>query len=329
MFVIACTYLNKLSMKIYRRPFWQANTSKVFIKMVIIAGVCLALLVYWATNVLWACLLFLFIWSFSLPMLFTQYFYVILTDDQLIFKNSIYTFWHKSYFFRDIAKIEIKPSINFYMKVLTKKRKTFVWDYVIDSVDPKDYDEIVNRIRAEGITVETAGFDTRYPNRNLHKEEKSCSCFNVDMEIFRQSLWNTSLVKMNLTFTVIVSTSFAPVILITTQSMWICLAFVLSCYALFPIYFIRHFYVVLFPDKLVIKNGVYSFMQKEYYFADIMKIKIERKKNIYMQVFTKTGEERVSRYCIDVVAPKDYGLLVEMIKLKGILVEIEGLDVHL
>lgn len=318
-----------MNMRTFRRPFCRALTSRLDMPMMILVSIFAVCLIYGLTRSVWGCVIFLAIWSIiCLPIFFTQYFYVILTDDQLMIKNSIFTFWHKAYLYKDIVKVEIMLSKKVYIKVYTREQKKFIWSYVIDLVDPCDYDELIDMLQARGIVVD-AQLDIRYPNRNQHKAREVCNYSDIDVKTFRQSLWNTSLVKMNLTFTVIVSTSLAPVILVTTQSMWICLAFVLSCYALFLIYFTRHFYVVLFPDKLVIKNGVYSFMQKEYYFADIMKIKIERKKNIYMQVFTKAGEERVSRYCIDVVAPKDYGLLVEMIKLKGILVEIEGLDVHL
>lgn len=70
-------------------------------------------------------------------------------------------------------------------------------------------------------------------------------------------------------------------------------------------------------------------MQKEYLYGDIARVKIKQTNNIYMQVFTKKDEVEVKRYCIDVVAPKDYKELVEMIKAKGIAVETEGLEAYL
>ena len=63
-------------------------------------------------------------------------------------------------------------------------------------------------------------------------------------------------------------------------------------------------------DKLIIKNGVYSSMQKEYLYGDIARVKIKQSNNIY-------------------IAPKDYRELVEMIKAKGIAVETEGLEAYL
>ena len=48
-----------------------------------------------------------------------------------------------------------------------------------------------------------------------------------------------------------------------------------------------------------------------------------------MQVFTKKDEVKVKRYCIDLVAPKDYKELVGMIKARGIVVETEGLEKYL
>lgn len=94
-------------------------------------------------------------------------------------------------------------------------------------------------------------------------------------------------------------------------------------------YFTKHFYVLLLTDRLVLKNGVYSFMRREYLFKDVVKIRMKRNRNIYMQVFTKKDEEKVKSYCIDVVAPKDYKLLIEMLIIKGIVVETEGLEMYL
>ncbi len=317
-------------MKTFRRPFWQANTSRVLIKVVIIAGIFFVLLMYWATNSLWACLLMLSILCIMcFPAFFTQYFYVTLTDDQLILKNGVYTFWQKVYLYQEIEKVEIKSSSNFFMKVLTKDQKTFVWDYVIDLVDPRDFDELVAMIRAKGIIVETAGFDTGYPNRNQYKIEETCNVLDVDAKKFRQSLWNTSLFKVNFMLTFIVTMILAPLVFVTTQSVWALLGSIGFFYLLFPIYFTRHFYVILSADKLIIKNGVYSSMQKEYLYGDIAQVKIKQSNNIYMQVFTKKDEVKVKRYCIDVVAPKDYKLLVEMIKAKGIVVEAEGIERYL
>ena len=149
------------------------------------------------------------------------------------------------------------------------------------------------------------------------------------MKTFRQSLWNTSLFKVNFMLTFIVTMILAPFVFITTQSVWACLGSIWFFYLLFPIYFTRHFYVILSADKLIIKNGVYSFMQKGYLYGDIARVKIKQSNNIYMQVFTKKDEVKVKRYCIDVVAPKDYRELVEMIKAKGIAVETEGLEAYL
>ena len=98
---------------------------------------------------------------------------------------------------------------------------------------------------------------------------------------------------------------------------------------MFLLYFTRHFYVLLLTDRLILKNGVYSLTRREYLFKDVVKIKIKRDRNIYMQVFTRKDEEKVKLYCIDVVAPKDYKLLVEMLIIKGVVVETEGLEMYL
>ncbi len=316
-------------MKTFRRPFWQATTSKWYITFTVIMAILITPFVYFATHSLGACLLLLLIWSLvCFPIYFTQYFYVVLTDDQLILRNSIYTFWHKEYFYKDITKVEIKPSTNIFMKVHLEKPRTFSGTYVIDLVAPVDYDELIDCLRAKGVIVETAGLDIRFPSRNKRKTSV-ISRENDSVNVFRQSLWNTSLFKTNFILTAIGTTLFAPAIFLTTRSVWLCLGFIFLGYMMFLLYFTRHFYVLLLTDRLILKNGVYSLTRREYLFKDVVKIKIKRDRNIYMQVFTRKDEEKVKLYCIDVVAPKDYKLLVEMLIIKGVVVETEGLEMYL
>jgi len=162
-------------MKTFRRPFWQATTSKWYITFTVIIAILITPFVYFATHSLGACLLLLLIWSLvCFPIYFTQYFYVVLTDDQLILRNSIYTFWHKEYFYKDITKVEIKPSTNIFMKVHLEKPRTFSGTYVIDLVAPVDYDELIDCLRAKGVIVETAGLDIRFPSRNKRKTSVIC-----------------------------------------------------------------------------------------------------------------------------------------------------------
>ena len=174
-------------MKKFRRSFWQATTSKWYITFTVIVAILITPFVYFATHSLGACLLLLLIWSLvCFPIYFTQYFYVILTDDQLILKNSIYTFWHKEYFYKDITKVEIKPSTNIFMKVHLEKPRTFSGTYVIDLVAPVDYDELIDCLRAKGVVVETAGLDIRFPDRNKRKTSV-ISRKNDAGNVFRQS----------------------------------------------------------------------------------------------------------------------------------------------
>ena len=316
-------------MKTFRRPFWQATTSKWYITFTVIMAILITPFVYFATYSLGVCLLLLLIWSLAcFPIYFTQYFYVVLTDDQLILRNSIYTFWHKEYFYKDITKVEIKPSTNIFMKVHLEKPRTFSGTYVIDLVAPVDYDELIDCLRAKGVVVETAGLDIRFPSRNKRKTSV-ISRENDSVNVFRQSLWNTSLFKTNFILTAIGTTLFAPAIFLTTRSVWLCLGFIFLGYMMFLLYFTRHFYVLLLTDRLILKNGVYSLTRREYLFKDVVKIKIKRDRNIYIQVFTRKDEEKVKLYCIDVVAPKDYKLLVEMLIIKGVVVETEGLEMYL
>lgn len=51
-------------------------------------------------------------------------------------------------------------------------------------------------------------------------------------------------------------------------------------------------------------------------FKDVAKIKIKQDKNIYIQVFVREDEEKIKLYYVDVVAPKDYKLLVGMLIIR-------------
>ena len=151
-------------MKIYRRSFWKAETSKCY---VIPALVLFVLFLPYPMDFIYnsECyefhpLVLLPIGMFALVFLFmpSQYFYVILAEDRLMLRNSIYTFWKKECLYQDIVKVKVGwaggRSLP-YMQVFTKRTKKRTWQYVIDLVNPKSYNELIEDIKAKGIPVET------------------------------------------------------------------------------------------------------------------------------------------------------------------------------
>lgn len=110
---------------------------------------------------------FLFLVIFLLcivHILISRFFYVILTDDELIIKNGIYPFWKKKTRYVDIVKVRIKWYAEYpYMRVFTKKNSRFFWQYTIDLIDSRDYAALIEAIKAKGVTVETEGIE-RYVN---------------------------------------------------------------------------------------------------------------------------------------------------------------------
>ncbi len=155
-------------MKVYRRSFGRAETSR-FVLIPLLLGIWLFLpyvidLVYHYDCFEFHPVLFLPIGSFVFLFLvsFSQYFYVIVKYDQLIIRNSIFVFWKKECFYKDIVKMRIGwaggRSLP-YIQVYTSTKKGWRWQYVIDLVDPKRYNELIDDIRAKGVLVEVKNLE--------------------------------------------------------------------------------------------------------------------------------------------------------------------------
>lgn len=88
-------------------------------------------------------------------ILISRFFYIILTDDELIIKNGIYPFWKKETRYVDIVKVRIKWYQGYsYMRVFTKKNSRLFWQYTLALIDTGDYSALIDAIKAEGVTVE-------------------------------------------------------------------------------------------------------------------------------------------------------------------------------
>lgn len=155
-------------MQVFRQPFWKADTSRGILKFYIYITIAfVGFISHLACNETSEFNpLVLIPISFLLglyPVFFTQYFYLTFTDNQLLLKNSIYTFWHREYTYQDIIKIKLsggRGNCNPYIEVYTKNNPNYAWGYVIDLVSSEDYPNLLDTFKAKNIPVETdQGFD--------------------------------------------------------------------------------------------------------------------------------------------------------------------------
>lgn len=153
-------------MKTFRCPFGKSNA--IFeVKVFAIFFTLLGIPVFLSTEFNVPGFLFLVIFLLCIVhILISRFFYVILTDDELIIKNGIYPFWKKETRYVDIVKVRIKwygDKSDPCMRVFTKKSSIFFWQYTIDLINPRDYAALIEAIKTKGVTVETEGIE-RYVN---------------------------------------------------------------------------------------------------------------------------------------------------------------------
>lgn len=142
-------------MKIYRRSIWSSITIWTFIPVLI--SVCLILFVVFHDTEKYSSLLFVpFIPLIMLLMVSaTAFFYIELTDDELILRNIIYRFWHKAYPYHTITRIKLKHSgglTQTQLQIIRGQKKS--WSYVIDLVSPDDYKMLIEDLQKQGMVVE-------------------------------------------------------------------------------------------------------------------------------------------------------------------------------
>lgn len=143
-------------MKIYKQSFWRANTTQTrFIPMFV--GLVLSLLIINPKNLVYHSIIWLIsgLFLFLILMAFTQYFYVILTEDALIVHNYIYRWWKKTYPYKDIKSIEIGNTGGFtndYIRVFSDNKKSF--RYVIDLVGRKNNSKLIHDLKSRNIIVD-------------------------------------------------------------------------------------------------------------------------------------------------------------------------------
>ena len=143
-------------MKVYRQSIWKAWTNIFFIEMIIL-GLFFSLISIGSTyqngligSILCLILIFGLIFSY-------QNFYISLSSDNIIFKNIIYYFLNKKFYFSEIKKIELGyvRTPQKFMRIITINNKSV--RYPIDLVNENDLPMIINDLRKNGVNVEVIG----------------------------------------------------------------------------------------------------------------------------------------------------------------------------
>ena len=151
-------------MQVFRQPFWKANVSRTTLKpFIYISAAFLGFVAYLAcrdTSVFHPIIIIgPLVYLTIFPACLTQYFYLTFTDDELIIKNAVYTFWHREYKYSDITSIRLSGGRGMmcgpYIEVFTKNNPRYAWSYVIELVSEKDYPDLLDFMKSKNLPVET------------------------------------------------------------------------------------------------------------------------------------------------------------------------------
>lgn len=150
-------------MQVFRQPFWKADVSRTTLKpFIYISAAFLGFVAYLTCSdtfvfhpiIIIGPIIYLMIF----PACLTQYFYLTFTDDELIIKNAVYTFWHREYKYSDITRIHLsggRGKCGPYIKVFTKNNPNYAWSYVIELVSTKDFPDLLDLMKSKNLPVET------------------------------------------------------------------------------------------------------------------------------------------------------------------------------
>ena len=87
----------------------------------------------------------------------STFFYIELTENELILKNAVCRFWHKAYPYQTITRIKLKNSgglTQTRLQIINGQKK--LGCYVIDLVSPDDYKILIEDLQRKGIVVEVS-----------------------------------------------------------------------------------------------------------------------------------------------------------------------------
>ena len=195
--------LNKIEKEFRIRSWWKASFIRWhIISIILTVALLLFLHIIQPLQELNVLLLFIasFIIIFSLGTTLTC-FYVVLKQDKLILQNRIWSFWRKEFNYKDIEFIRFTGAHSYIwpnLSIRKKGRKRLGWHYIINLVADKDYVELIQSLRANGVLVNISSYSTNLIAKtggNDFFEKREPWYFSKTKEdiVFRISIWQSEL----------------------------------------------------------------------------------------------------------------------------------------
>lgn len=109
---------------------------------------------------------------------------------------------------------------------------------------------------------------------------------------------------------------------------WYGLIMLLPNLLFYGIVFLSEFYIIFSNDALILKNAICPFWRKKFFYQDPIKIKIIYLSGYtipYMQIMRGT-RKLAWRYYLDRVRLKDFPVVIDLLRAKGMQVDVEGME---
>lgn len=107
---------------------------------------------------------------------------------------------------------------------------------------------------------------------------------------------------------------------------WYGLIILLPNLLFYGIVFLSEFYIIFSNDALILKNAICPFWRKKFFYQDPIKIIYLSGYTIpYMQIMRGT-RKLAWRYYLDRVRLKDFPVVIDLLRAKGMQVDVEGME---
>ena len=152
------------------------------------------------------------------------------------------------------------------------------------------------------------------------------------MKTFRNSFWSGRWVQSIFIPWTVVNILCVLIVMnnvdFTKLFPWYGLIMLLPNLLFYGIVFLSEFYIIFSNDALILKNAICPFWRKKFFYQDPVKIKI-----IYLSGYTITymqimrGTRKLAwRYYLDRVRLKDFPVVIDLLRAKGMQVDVEGME---
>lgn len=152
------------------------------------------------------------------------------------------------------------------------------------------------------------------------------------MKTFRNSFWSGRWVQSIFIPWTVVNILCVLIVMnnvdFTKLFPWYGLIMLLPNLLFYGIVFLSEFYIIFSNDALILKNAICPFWRKKFFYQDPVKIKIIYLSGYtipYMQIMRGT-RKLAWRYYLDRVRLKDFPVVIDLLRAKGMQVDVEGME---